>query len=153
MLTQKNVAFLDPYTLDMPLLTKLQGRYTTYRALKKIERTFMDFKSFYVDTQFREIYSDLQIAFKRRDLVVLQRSLSDPMYEVSLDIAKRVIELQGNTKASEFREPVQQGDLPGPFDASPSIDWGGPIRAAYAEVRFQTRQGPPIHGLQPTSDR
>jgi hypothetical protein len=75
---------LDPYTLDKdtPLLSRFSGRYRSYQTTKALEKKFLDFKPFYIDTQFREIYHDLYLAYKRRDLVILQRSLSDPMYEV-----------------------------------------------------------------------
>ena len=42
---------------------------------------FKDFKTFYVNDQFHDIYVDLYHGYKRRDLVMLQRSLSDYQYE------------------------------------------------------------------------
>jgi hypothetical protein len=73
---------IDPYLLNRPLLEKFKGTLQTYAHTRRLERHFSDFKSFYVDTQFREIYHDLYTACKRGDLVVLQRSLSDPLFEV-----------------------------------------------------------------------
>lgn len=54
--------------------------------MRNIENEFVDFKGYTLDTQFREIYSDLHTAFKRGDKVTLQRSLSEAMntYCVSL---------------------------------------------------------------------
>ena len=51
----------------------------------------MDFKSYNLDRQFREIYSDLHTAYKRGDKVILQRSQSESMngYSVSLLKANR----------------------------------------------------------------
>ena len=73
---------IDPYILNKPLLDKVRGGIQTYVHTRAIEKLFSDFKSFYVDTQFREIYHDLYTGYRRRDLVTLQRSLSDPLYEV-----------------------------------------------------------------------
>jgi len=41
-----------------------------------------------MDTQFREIYGDLHTAYKRADKVLLQRSLSEPMFEYTKALLK-----------------------------------------------------------------
>lgn len=53
--------------------------------LRNLENEFLDFKPFYIDSQFREIYSDLNHAYKRGDRVILQRSLSEGMFQVLFD--------------------------------------------------------------------
>ena len=48
----------------------------------------MDFKSYNLDRQFREIYSDLYTAYKRGDKVILQRSQSESMNNYSVALLK-----------------------------------------------------------------
>ncbi len=61
---------------------KLRNKFQTFFTLRNIENEFIDFKTFHVDTQFREIYHDLYNAYRRGDKVIMQRSLSEPMFEV-----------------------------------------------------------------------
>ena len=78
-----NSVFLDPYLKNgsQGIGKRIGGWFETNRTTKSLEKQFVDFKPFYVDTQFREIYSELYFAYRKRDLVILQRSLSDNMYE------------------------------------------------------------------------
>lgn len=82
--TQSSFTYKDPYNPKGSLLYKTRNKIWTFFALRNIENEFIDFKTFHVDTQFREIYHDLYNAFKRGDKVILQRSLSEPMFEVRL---------------------------------------------------------------------
>jgi len=56
-----------------------------------MENEFVDFKTFHLDTQFREIYSDLHNSYRRGDKVILQRSLSEPMFEVRLSCKQKFL--------------------------------------------------------------
>ena len=56
--------------------------------MRNVENEFIDFKSYNLDQQFREIYGDLSLAYKRVDKVNLQRSLSESMYSYATAMAK-----------------------------------------------------------------
>ncbi len=71
----------DAYNPKGGLLYLASNKWRTSRATKGLEKQFADFKSFYLDTQFREIYGDLYHAYRRGDLVYLRRSLSDHLYD------------------------------------------------------------------------
>jgi hypothetical protein len=53
----------------------------TFFAVRNIENEFLDFKTHLLKQQFSEIYTDLHNGYKRGDKVILQRSLSEPMFE------------------------------------------------------------------------
>ena len=57
----------------------VKNRVHSFFSLRNIENEFVDFKSYSLDRQFREIYTDLYVAFRRNDRVTLQRSLSESM--------------------------------------------------------------------------
>ena len=79
--TQSSFTYKDPYNPDRPLLSNLRNRCWTFFAIRNIENEFIDFKSHNLQQQFSEIYVDLHTAYKRADKVILQRSLSEPMFE------------------------------------------------------------------------
>lgn len=79
--TQSSFAYKDPFTPNRPLLMKARNKIWTFFATRNIENEFIDFKLHSIDEQFREIYTDLYQAYKRGDKVILQRSLSEPMFE------------------------------------------------------------------------
>lgn len=56
--------------------------------MRNIENEFVDFKSYNIDQQFREIYNDVWLAQKRGDKVNLQRSLSESMMAYSVSLLK-----------------------------------------------------------------
>jgi len=56
--------------------------------MRNIENEFVDFKSYNIDKQFREIYGDLFLAYKRGDKVTLQRSLSEAMFKHTVSLLK-----------------------------------------------------------------
>ena len=49
--------------------------------IRNIENEFIDFKVHNLEKQFNEIYGDLHAAYRRGDKVILQRSLSEPMFD------------------------------------------------------------------------
>ena len=79
--TQSSYTYKDPYNPKGSLLYKMRNKVQTFFSLRNIENEFIDFKTFHLDTQLREIYSDLNSAYRRNDKVILQRSLSEPMFE------------------------------------------------------------------------
>eukprot|EP00347_Sterkiella_histriomuscorum_P008414 403345184 len=79
--TQSSFTYKDPYNPSGSMLYKAKNKFITFFSLRNMENEFIDFKTFHVDNQFREIYHDLHGAFKRGDKVILQRSLSEPMFE------------------------------------------------------------------------
>jgi hypothetical protein len=79
--TQSSFTYKDPFDPNRSLLLKMRNRLWTFLAVRNIENEFIDFKIFNLDGQFKEIYSDLHNAYKRSDKVILQRSLSEPMFD------------------------------------------------------------------------
>lgn len=57
--TQSSYTYKDPYNPKGNLIYKARNKLWTFFALRNMENEFIDFKSFHVDTQFREIYHDL----------------------------------------------------------------------------------------------
>ena len=49
-------------------------------AIRNIENEFIDFKSYHLDTQFRDINASVYKAYAKADKVNLQRSLSEAMF-------------------------------------------------------------------------
>ena len=112
-----NSVFLDPYLKNgsQGIGKRLAGWFETHRTTKALEKQFVDFKPFYIDTQFREIYSELFFACRRRDLVILQRSLSDNMYEYfKQQVRRQSYEEEENLKKSDnnpFLKKIQRVHL------------------------------------------
>lgn len=79
--TQSSFTYKDPYNPNRPLLSSMRNRIWTFFAVRNIENEFIDFKTHNLQQQFSEIYTDLHNAYKRSDKVILQRSLSEPMFE------------------------------------------------------------------------
>ncbi len=79
--TQSSFTYKDPYNPNRPLLSQLGNKVRTFFAIRNIENEFVDFKTHIIHDQFSEIYTDLHNAYKRGDKVILQRSLSEPMFE------------------------------------------------------------------------
>ena len=81
--TQSSFAYKDPYVPNMSFMNSMKNKMQTFSAVRSIENEFVDYESYTVRDQFREIYLDLFKAFRRNDKVILTRSLSSPMYAVS----------------------------------------------------------------------
>lgn len=79
--TQSSFTYKDPFDPNRSLLLKLRNSLWTFFSVRNVENEFIDFKVFNMDHQFKEIYGDLHAAYKRSDKVILQRSLSEPMFE------------------------------------------------------------------------
>ena len=79
--TQSSFTYKDPFNPKLSLLMKMRNKVWTFFAVRNIENEFIDFKVHALDEQFKEIYHDLYQAYKRGDKVILQRSLSEPMFE------------------------------------------------------------------------
>lgn len=77
---------IKPYLLDgsQNWVYRAKDWYGSHRVEKEMQAKFKDFKTFYVNDQFQDIYTDLYYGYKRRDLVMMQRSLSDYMYDVRI---------------------------------------------------------------------
>ena len=58
----------------------------TFSAVRSMENEFVDYETYTVRDQFKEIYLDLFKAYKRGDKVILKRSLAEQMYDVSMII-------------------------------------------------------------------
>ncbi len=86
--TQSSFTYKDPYSPERNPLLQLRNTIWTFFSLRNVENEFIDFKSHNIDTQFREIYVDLHNAYKRGDKVILQRSLSEPMFEYTKALLK-----------------------------------------------------------------
>lgn len=56
----------------------------SYMAQRTLETDFVDFKSYQIDKQFKEINQSLYKAYERKDMVNLMKSLSDPMYHFTM---------------------------------------------------------------------
>ena len=57
-------------------------------SLRNIENEFVDFKTYNVDKNFKEINSNVCIAFNKRDKVRMQKSLSASMFEYAKALHK-----------------------------------------------------------------
>lgn len=79
--TQSSFTYKDPYSPQRNMLLYLRNKVWTFFSVRNIENEFIDFKVFNLDHQFKEIYVDLHNAYRRGDKVILQRSLSEPMFE------------------------------------------------------------------------
>ena len=67
---------------------KVLNKVRTFFANRYIENEFIDFKTEKVVPQFTEIYTDLGVAYKRKDKVTLSRSLSQSMRDYTFSLMK-----------------------------------------------------------------
>ena len=86
--TQSSGTYKDPYQPRGNVIYKLKNKVQTFTSLRSIENEFVDFRTYHLQNQFRDIYSDLAMAYKRADKVILNRSLSQQMYEYSQALLK-----------------------------------------------------------------
>ena len=83
--------YKDPYLLNGGPIYKLLSRVKSFLAVRNIENEFVDFRSYNIDSQFREINENVYKAFLKNDKVNMQRSLSEAMFTwaVSLRTVKK----------------------------------------------------------------
>lgn len=67
------------------------NRLKNFMSIRNIENEFVDFKSYNLDSQFKDINTSIYKAYQKSDKVNMQRSLSEAMYNyaVSLRAEKR----------------------------------------------------------------
>ena len=68
------------------IVYKVKNKVQSFVAMRNMENEFVDFKTYQMHDQFKEVYVDLFNAFRRSDKVILNRSLSQSMYEVSFKL-------------------------------------------------------------------
>ena len=86
--TTSSFTYKDPYQPKGNIVYKLKNKVQSFVALRSIENEFVDFKTYYLQDQMKDIYLDLSNAFKRADKVILSRSLSQPMYDFTTALLK-----------------------------------------------------------------
>ena len=86
--TESSFAYKDPYIPKSNMVYKLKNKITTFVSLRSIENEFVDFKTYQLHDQYRDIYTDLFNAYKRGDKVIMTRSLSQSMYEYNTSLLK-----------------------------------------------------------------
>jgi hypothetical protein len=69
--TQSSFTYKDPYNPNGSALYHMRNKLFTFFSVRNIENEFIDFKTFNIDKQFREIYHDLHNGYKRADKVIL----------------------------------------------------------------------------------
>ena len=69
--TASSFTYKEPYNPNRGLLLKAKNAMWTFFSVRNIENEFIDFKTFNLEPQFKEIYSDLHSAYKRTDKVIL----------------------------------------------------------------------------------
>ena len=72
--------YKDPYLLNGGPIYKLLGKVKSFLAVRNIENEFVDFRSYNIDSQFREINENVYKAYAKNDKVNMQRSLSESMF-------------------------------------------------------------------------
>ena len=90
--TKSSFAYKDPYIIGAGPYYQVLNRARSFMAIRNIENEFVDFKSYNLDQQFREINKSVYKAYQKGDKVNLQRSLSESMfsYGVAMRSEKRV---------------------------------------------------------------
>ena len=91
--TTSSFAYMDPYQPKGSIAHKMKNKVRTFITMRSLENEFVDFKSYQIHDQFREIYQDLFEAFRRGDKVVLNRSLSQNMYDYNAGLLKSPVKI------------------------------------------------------------
>jgi len=84
--TKSSFAVKDPYLVNGGPIYRATNWVKSFIAIRQIENEFIDFKSYNLDSQFRDINAQVFKAFSRHDKVTLQRSLSEAMYAWALSL-------------------------------------------------------------------
>jgi hypothetical protein len=86
--TQSSFAFMHPYQPRANPAAKLYNKVHSFFAIRSVENEFVDFRNYNLQTQFSEISQELFQAFRRNDKVVMQRSLSEGMFNHCVSLSK-----------------------------------------------------------------
>ena len=86
--TNSSYTYKDPYNPRMSAHQNLINRFRTFYANRYIENEFVDYKSDRIVPQLTEIFTDLGMAYKRRDKTTLSRSLSKSMQDYTFSLLK-----------------------------------------------------------------
>ena len=97
--TKSSFAYKDPYLINGGPFYKLTNSVRSFMAIRMIENEFVDFKSYNLDSQFKQINQSVYKAYQKNDKVNMTRSLSEPMYQYS-------VALRGEKKASPYLRDV-----------------------------------------------
>ena len=93
--------YKDPYLLNGGPIYKLFGKIKSFLAIRNIENEFVDFKSYNIDSQFREINENVYKAYMKNDKVNMQRSLSESMFSWA-------IALRASKKQNPFLKDISE---------------------------------------------
>ena len=99
--TKSSFSYKHPYQPAGTPLYKIRNKISTFFNMRAIEAEFIDFKSYYLHDNFKDIYSDLSKAFRRGDKVILRRSCSEGMYDYCHKLLK---EKDGRNANPFYRE-------------------------------------------------
>ena len=69
--TKSSFAYKDPYLVNGGPLYIISNKIKSFVAIRNIENEFIDFKSYHLDTQFRDINSSVYKAYAKADKVNL----------------------------------------------------------------------------------
>ena len=105
--TRSSFAMEKPYKPDGTPLYKAKLSLQNFFVNRSIETEFVDYKRYYIQEQFGEIYEDLYKAYRRGDKVIVTRSSSEGMRNVS---APKLIDYLATAREHERKgqKPVLQ---------------------------------------------
>ena len=61
--TKSSFAYKDPFLIDGGMFYRLQNAARSFTAIRNIENEFVDFKSYHIDKQFKDINLSVFKAF------------------------------------------------------------------------------------------
>ena len=67
--TKSSFAYKDPYMINGGPAYAILNKIKSFVAIRNIENEFIDFKSYHLDTQFRDINSSVFRAYAKADKV------------------------------------------------------------------------------------
>ena len=67
--TKSSFAYKDPYMVNGGILYKVMSKVKSFVAIRNIENEFIDFKSYHLDSQFRDINASVFKAYTKSDKV------------------------------------------------------------------------------------
>lgn len=87
--TTSSTQYYDPYRPRGNPLYKVQNKVKNFIGVRTFENEFVDYDYMKMDVHFNKIYADLQAAYRRRDKVILSRSLSSQMLHYNTALVKK----------------------------------------------------------------